>query len=187
MQSLRTPGGEPGLFILPETCRCPSVTASSIPLKDLAAVSRFLRLRSKLAQYGAARSHTELSRHRNAGVVGGGVNKATRYLLLSGHYEADISSAFHTIISSFAADLGSLINAPPTSALGFIRNHLSPSPGTDEVPKLILQRIITAGPETIATQIWDRFRIGIDHILIAEIRHFYDFLRPRIAKRMRDA
>ena len=93
----------------------------------------------------------------------------------------------HTIISSFSADLGSPIAAPPVRAIAYIRNHLLPSPGTDEIPKLTLQRIITAGLETIATQVWKTFRIEFDHTLTREIHHFYTFLRPRIAQRMRDA
>ena len=122
------PESEPGLLILPETYRCSFIAASSLPLKDLAAVSRFLRLRNKLAHYGAAEGHSHLSRHycRNGGVVGGGVTKAARYLLLSGHYEADISAAFHTIISSFATDLDSPIAAPPVTAIEYIRSHLLP-------------------------------------------------------------
>ena len=118
-------------LILPEHYAIPHFNPAELRLnKDLATIAKFLRARSELAQYSTAHGHLPLSRHytRNGGVVGGAVIKAARHLLLCDHYEDDISSAFHTFYSSFAAGLDSPLTAPFASAIEFVRSQLRPNP-----------------------------------------------------------
>ena len=176
-------------LFLPETYQIdPARIDQTLSRKELATILRFLRQRHKLASYEAAKGHSALSRHynRNGGIVGGGVNKKSRYLLLKGHYEADLVACFHTISRAFSGKHGNQLLRPTPEAKRFINSQLSPKQATETVAKVILQRIITASASAIVSQVYAQFGVTLGPILRIEIERFYK-MRSQIVENMHKA
>jgi len=106
-------------------------------------------------------------------------------MLLQGHYEADISSCFHTVIRCFAGSLYNPLLAPLQDALGFIGANISGNADLSVVPKTILQRIITAPPHSVCAQIRRDFGVELGPELMLEIGRFHNLHKDLIVDAMK--
>ena len=158
-----------------------------LPIGMLVTVLKFLRARRRLASYGAAAGHDAVSRHyaRDGGIAGSGTTKKARYMLLQGHYEADISSCFHTVIRCFASGLHNPLLAPLHEAISFIGANISGNADLSVVPKTILQRIITAPPCSVQAQIRRDFGVSLSPELIFEMSRFHNYQKDLIVDAMK--
>jgi hypothetical protein len=179
-----------GDLILPESYNAdPRDIPADLPDKEALAVLRFLRQRQTLAKYEASKGHCPLSRHfcKNGGVVGGGVTKRARYILLNRHYEIDIVSCFHTIINAFSEGIFNPILQPFETAHNFIKENLQGKGDKDKAAKTILQRIVTTNPEAIKHLAKNDFGFEIKPELYLNLNRFWNHHRPHITQKMQTA
>ena len=188
LRKLEAQDGNRQTLILPERYRvCTDDISPNLPIGMLVTVLKFLRARGRLASYGAAAGHDAVSRHyaRDGGIAGSGTTKKARYMLLQGHYEADISSCFHTVIRCFAKDVHNPLLAPLRDAIAYIIANISINADPTVVPKTILQRIITAPPSSVRDQIRRDFGVELSPDLFFHMNRFQDFHKDLIVSAMK--
>ena len=176
-----------GELILPETYEIkPENIPANLPDKEALAIIRFLRQRQILARYEAAKGHCPLSRHfcKNGGVVGGGVTKRARYIILSNHYEIDIVSCFHTIIVAFAANAANPILKPFNEARDFISGNLTGDGDKARAAKMLIQRIVTTPPQAIQHAIKEEHGLEIKAELMLHLHRYWNLQRKAIVDKM---
>jgi len=164
------------------------VLNGDIPDADLVTIIGFLRQRKMKAKYEQAAGHEAVSRHycKEGGIVRGGINKRVRYLMLSDHYEMDIVSCFHAIMRAGARECHNPLLDKTEESIKYIEGNVRPRGQAGKMAKVLLQRIVTAAPEVVRSQMENEFGVQLTPELYWQMRRFYDCHRNIICKRLND-